>query len=742
LEIDTLGPEHAREHALLRALAREHPPQPDGAVLASSAGSEALFSPEPIGAGFVSATGFDCSADDTAPQCAGAWGTPFSIPVMAISAVLLPTGKVLWWAYPENPNPGFGNPDAPNTAQAWLWEPSSGNTKRVDPPLWRDPADGQLKPANIWCSGQSLLSDGRVVVAGGNLAYPDNGDDYKGLNKVFTFNPWSETWTEQPDMEHGRWYPSVARLPDGRTVIMSGFDESGDGYASTNRQIDVFQPSGALNGVGTVMAIPGERRKEGPDNGYPPNGGLYPHLFSMPSGRLLVAGPDPNDSWYLNGADTSVDLSRQWEPLADGPPQRLWGSGVLVPPPPGEVAPSSKVELIGGSDLAVSDSSVPTSTVYDESDPDAGWHPGPSLNIGRGHLNTVLLPDGSMVTIGGGVGRDTSSTDLWASTPERKRVELFDPVTETWRLGAAQQEYRAYHSTALLLPDGRVVSAGDDYNGGIDQDTAEIYSPPYLFQGLGSRPVIDQAPLTAAYDTPFDVDYHGPGVVRAALVAPGATTHANDMNQRWVPLELTAGPPGTVSLEVPGGAAESAMNAAPPGWYMLFLLSGDGVPSVASWILVGRDLPPDAVGPPPSGGNPEAPEGDGPIEQQAEQPDLMGPLVTFDPARGVGPHLNLLHGSVRDPSGTRLVRVAVALREGRRCEWWSSRLRRLGGLSSCGRPVFLSARMKAAGSPAGWVARLGGSLAPGRYLVVVDAVDRKGNKARTMRVPIVVGSPS
>ena len=81
---------------------------------------------------------------------------------MGIHAALLPTGKVIWWAYPQK--------ESPNTAQAWLWDPATGNTKRVDPPLWRDPADGQLKAANIWCSGQSFLADGRVLVTGGNLA--------------------------------------------------------------------------------------------------------------------------------------------------------------------------------------------------------------------------------------------------------------------------------------------------------------------------------------------------------------------------------------------------------------------------------------------------------------------------------------------------------------------------------------------------------------------------------------------
>ena len=172
----------------------------------------------------------------TGLAASGRWRAPFSIPVMAIHGAMLPTGKVLWFSYPVNPNPkqgGLGH-NAPNTAQAWLWNPRTRKNKRVDPPLWRDPADGQLKPANIWCAGQTFLEDGRVLVVGGNLGY-SNVLDFKGLNKAYTFNPWNETWTEQPDMAHGRWYPTAYRLPDGRVVIMAGRDETGVTPGNSNK---------------------------------------------------------------------------------------------------------------------------------------------------------------------------------------------------------------------------------------------------------------------------------------------------------------------------------------------------------------------------------------------------------------------------------------------------------------------------------------------------------------------------
>ena len=205
------------------------------------------------------------------------------------------------------------------------------------------------------------------------------------------------------------------------------------------------------------------------------------------------------------------------------------------------------------------------------------------MKVGRGHHNTVLLPDGSMVTVGGGVG--IRNGDQWEADAAQRQVELRDPATGAWRLGPAQAESRAYHSTALLLPDGRVVSAGDDVNGGTAKDTAEIYEPPYLFKG--ARPAITAAPHNVRFATSFDVGTPNTNVTGAALVAPGATTHANDMNQRYIPLTV-AQRAGGVTLTAPANP-----DVATPGYYMLFLLNDRGVPSVARFVSLGFvDEPP------------------------------------------------------------------------------------------------------------------------------------------------------
>jgi len=532
-----LGPEHAAEHAQQRRLARYGAP--------SAAGD---------------------------PDEDGEWGDPFPIPVHGIHAALLPTGKVILWARP------FRTPD--NEAVAWLLDPASWQTpKRIDPPLFTDPQTGARKPANIWCSGQSHMADGQLLVTGGNLADPSENPPravYAGMKTVYTFNPFDETWAEQPRMGKGRWYPSQALLPDGRTVILSGLDETG-AVGATNKQVELFSPPSALGGQGKITKI-GDRGGAG----QPPNGDLYPHLAVLPSGRTLVAGPNASDSWLLNPLGTGSGLG--WTDLPAPGRRRVWGTGVLRP---GGTGGSTAFTLIGGSQPNYSQNlpgdarGVPTSVTFDESKAADGWKPAPPLNRGRSHHNTVILPDKSMVTVGGGLGTSPPGPGIygagqWAATDEQRPVELFDPATNSWRLGAPQLESRAYHSTALLLPDGRVLSAGDDLNGGAAQDTAEIYKPPYLFKG--ERPRLDSAPSTTSHGASFDVKSSGPAPERAVLMAPGAVTHANDMSQRAVELAIQPRPDGA-RLTTPARAA-----LGPPGYYMLFLVSDQGVPSVAKWV--------------------------------------------------------------------------------------------------------------------------------------------------------------
>ena len=540
----------------------------------------------------------------------GVWGPLFNIPSTAIHAVVMPTNKVLYFSQPKWP----AEDETVDGGNAHVWDPLTNTTTAVPPPAvtWDgrdDPfPDNRAVPANLWCAGQTLLADGRVLVVGGNLEYPRNGGNgagngFKGGKWVMTFDPWTETWTRYQDMEHGRWYPTLTELPDGRVLIVGGWDETGGSSAGSggvpplmhnNQDVEVFDPSAAPGSAATEIVSqlpPGQS----PPQPFPwPNHeglGLYPHMFVLPDttelgaggDKVLVAGPSKYDSAVID-TDTWV-----WTDVVDKPDtgqprissDRSWGTAWLEPSGPDG---SSRVVMLGGSDAGQVIPGIPgtsppplaTAEVLDLDAPDEGWKIDPdlALNEGRAHFNSVLLPGGSIFTNGGGYGR---MNDTLYAEPVYDAELLAPGGAGGWRTVGAEADARTYHSTAVLLPDGRVVSAGDDRDIvpapvpagspanmppghiALQSRTAQIWSPPYLFDG--PRPVVTFAPERVRYDAPFRVSVEGdPGAItQAYLMRPGAVTHAVDMSQQAIRLDLSA--------QADGLTLTSPLNAtvAPPG---------------------------------------------------------------------------------------------------------------------------------------------------------------------------------
>jgi hypothetical protein len=152
---------------------------------------------------------------------------------------------------------------------------------------------------------------------------------------------------------------------------------------------------------------------------------------------------------------------------------------------------------------------------------------------------------------------------------------MWDPDTGTWATVASETVFRGYHSIAALLLDGRVVSAGGTWGGA----SAEVYSPPYLFNG--SRPTITSAPTNISYGNSFFVGTpDATSISKVTMIALTSVTHGFNMNQRISRLSFS---------QVTGGLdvmAPSSRNSAPPGYYMLFILNSNGVPSVANIVRI------------------------------------------------------------------------------------------------------------------------------------------------------------
>lgn len=497
----------------------------------------------PLG-GLLSSAGAQAGADaaaltvDPPPDQVGLWGAPFigALNVIAAHSAMLRTGKVLLF---------YGNP------LAALWEPATGNVQEVD------------APADVFCAGQCFLPDGRLLLAGGAVA----GRNQAGPPYVHTFDPVAQTWTQHADMRQGRYYPTTTLLANGKVLITNGYTEAGPG--TLNEDLEVFDP--ATN----TCTLVGTKRI-----------GLYAHQAVLPDGTVMVGGPGKIDSFRINPTDWTIT---KYPSMTAG---HSLGGGFLVP---GPSTGSWKLMVTGGASTAVTELFDPTTS--------GRWQPQASLPQDRAYMCTVILPDGKVFGIGGesgvvaGGGGDRhwhgSATqpiqgavycDLDKSilerapsvapgTPQQQSL-MYDPATNTWTTMATQTDPRGYHTSALLLPDGRVLSAGGTgVNGATDH--LEIYSPPYLFKG--TRPIINQAPGRLTYGQAFTIKTASV-VSRVVLVAPSANTHTNDMSQRHVELTFTTRT-GGVSATAPPNA-----NVAPPTWYMLFILNTSGVPSVAKWV--------------------------------------------------------------------------------------------------------------------------------------------------------------
>ncbi len=249
----------------------------------------------------------------------------------------------------------------------------------------------------------------------------------------------------------------------------------------------------------------------------------YPHVYLLPDGRILMAGQDDAaiSTRVLNLTTqtwTTVD-SR----IIDGHSSAMYLPGKIMK------AGTATADSPGHPSAA-------TTFVLDMTQPSPLWQATAPMAFPRSYLNLTILPDGQVLTTGG-----SSNTDLANFSAAVYEAELWSPTTQTWTTLSRMQTPRLYHSTALLLPDARVLVAGGGRQNGLtlpdpkDQESAEIFSPPYLFKG--PRPVISSAPAVVSYASAFSVvTPDAARVASVSLIALGAVTHSINQNQRFVPL--------------------------------------------------------------------------------------------------------------------------------------------------------------------------------------------------------------
>jgi galactose oxidase len=200
----------------------------------------------------------------------------------------------------------------------------------------------------------------------------------------------------------------------------------------------------------------------------------------------------------------------------------------------------------------------------------------PDMAYARSFSNSVVLPDGKVLVVGG-QQHPQGFTDTGAALSP----ELWNPATGQFTVMAPETIPRTYHSVAILLPDGRVFSGGGGLCGGgctTNHPDGQIYSPPYLFNPDGTartRPVITSAPAATVTGSNITVTTNS-ATPTFALIRMSAVTHGVNNDQRRIPLAPTAVNGTTYTLQLP-----SDKGILLPGNYMLFALDANGTPSVA-----------------------------------------------------------------------------------------------------------------------------------------------------------------
>src|SRR5579884_1927573 len=216
----------------------------------------------------------------------------------------------------------------------------------------------------------------------------------------------------------------------------------------------------------------------------------------------------------------------------------------------------------------------------------------PGNGLDRIWSTATLLPDGR-VLVTGGSSVANQLVNAAGQSVVYYQAQIYDPSTNSWSFGASAQKPRLYHSGALLLPDGSVLTGGGGAPGPTNELNAEIYYPSYLYLKDGSgnpapRPNIVSAPSTLSLGQTFTVTM-GSGTVNAvgsiSLIKLGYNTHSFDPEQRRIPLSFTQSG-GTVTATLGNDGL-----ALPAGFYILFVFNTAGVPAVASIVEIVHPLP-------------------------------------------------------------------------------------------------------------------------------------------------------
>jgi hypothetical protein len=495
-------------------------------------------------------------------QSAGSWSNGNNTSIPAIHAALLPTNRIFYLA-----GSGWSKSRQFGPFEARVLNYSSGLEKSLE------------QSKDLFCMGQTSLADGNLLLAGGSLLYNGNPNNcngqWHGLKAAYRFTVGTESLAEVISMKHGRWYPTLVTLANGKVWCCGGLDE----YGVLNRIIEVYDPS---SGLWTITPVSNQNYSYCVGQGYegtcsgagspcysrvcPPSIFYsYPRAHLLPKGLVVICGMR-KEIWSWNPSNGYFNY------LGTSSRFRYYGTSFLIPCQ-NTTSEKGKILLVGGSPTGP-DYATTTCEILDFN---ASTTSSPVIrNVSpiayrRKWLAPVILPNGKLLVLGG--AESNSSNPVFYP-------EVFDPISETWKILARASVPRVYHQVALLLPDGRVWNAGGTPKDGVWELRTQFFSPDYLF--AGTRPTISGTPTVGAYGGSITIPTPSPSAISSvSLVRLMNTTHHYDANQRLVWLQIKSRASTSITVSAPINA-----NIAPPGYYMIHVLNSSKIPSIAKIIKI------------------------------------------------------------------------------------------------------------------------------------------------------------
>ena len=494
------------------------------------------------------------------PSVDGQWSEPLPFGIVPVAVANLPDGKLITWSSQFRNTFSAAGDGATFTE---IFDPALGTHGQALGDFTSN------TDHDMFCPGINNLPDGRILAAGGTTS-----------ERTSIYDPLTGIWSVADEMNIPRGYQGNVTLSDGSVFTLGGSWGGGEG----NKDAELWSP---LTGWTLLPGLQNELLWNSNDLSQEARGiyrvDNHSWLWPAPNGKVFHAGPGERMHW--------IDVSNggSWTDAGQRGDDTYSMKGTTV------MFDIGKILKVGGSRSYDSDTPAKDNSYVIDINGSAPivTPTGNNLAFSRTMHNSTVLPNGEVLVTGG-----LNIAKVFSDEGARLTAEMFNPTTNTWRNVAGMATARTYHSVGILMVDGRVFVGGGGLCDGtldcVNHFDAEIYSPPYLFNAGGSlatRPQIvgitnSASPGTGSYGETI-VDYGETlnvttdiSVSDFSLIRFSAATHSTNNEQRRIPLTTTAGT--SHSLTIPN------RNLLPPGFYMLFALDANGVPSVAATIKIGN----------------------------------------------------------------------------------------------------------------------------------------------------------